>query len=109
MQDISLEQAISVLLEHTKKIEAVEEVPLLEALGRVLAEDAVATFDNPPFDRSPLDGYTFAAAGTKGGDEGGTGCLHGHRRGVCRGFLRGRSASGLGCAPDDGRGHPQGL
>ena len=40
MQDISLEQAISVLLEHTKKIEAVEEVPLLEALGRVLAEDA---------------------------------------------------------------------
>lgn len=66
MQDISLEQAISVLLEHTKKIEAVEEVPLLEAPGRVLAEDAVATFDNPPFDRSPLDGYTFAAAGTKG-------------------------------------------
>ncbi len=66
MQDISLEQAISVMLEHTKKIEAVEEVPLLEALGRVLAEDAVATFDNPPFDRSPLDGYTFAAAGTKG-------------------------------------------
>ena len=66
MQDISLEQAISVMLEHTKKIEAVEEVPLLEALGRVLAEDAVATFDNPPFDRSPLDGYIFAAAGTKG-------------------------------------------
>lgn len=32
MQDISLEQAISVLLERTKKIEAVEEVPLLEAL-----------------------------------------------------------------------------
>lgn len=66
MQDISLEQAISVLLEHTKKIEAVEEVPLLEALGRVLAEDAVATFDNPPFDRSPLDGYTFAAAARRG-------------------------------------------
>ena len=62
MQDISLEQAISVLLAHTKKIEAVEEVPLLEALGRILAEDAVATFDNPPFDRSPLDGYAFAAS-----------------------------------------------
>lgn len=66
MQDISLEQAISVLLERTKKIEAVEEVPLLEALGRIFAEDAVATFDNPPFDRSPLDGYAFAASGTKG-------------------------------------------
>lgn len=38
----------------------------MEALGRILAEDAVATFDNPPFDRSPLDGYAFAASGTKG-------------------------------------------
>ncbi|MFV0636860.1 molybdopterin molybdotransferase MoeA [Mitsuokella sp. WILCCON 0060] len=66
MQDISLEQAIEVLLEHTKKIERTEEVPILEALGRVLAEDAVASFDNPPFDRSPLDGYTFASGRTKG-------------------------------------------
>lgn len=66
MQDISLEQAIAVLLEHTKKIEDSEDVPLLEALGRVMAEDAVASFDNPPFDRSPLDGYAFAASGTKG-------------------------------------------
>ncbi|WP_432646552.1 molybdopterin molybdotransferase MoeA [Mitsuokella sp.] len=66
MQDISLEQAIEVLLEHTKKIERTEEVPILEALGRVLAEDAVASFDNPPFDRSPLDGYTFASDRTKG-------------------------------------------
>lgn len=66
MQDISLEQAIAVLLEHTKKVERTEEVPLLEALGRVLAEDAVASFDNPPFDRSPLDGYTFSSALTKG-------------------------------------------
>lgn len=66
IQDISLEQAISVLLEHAKQIEAVEEVPLIEALSRILAEDAVASFDNPPFDRSPLDGYAFAAAGTKG-------------------------------------------
>ena len=69
MQDISLEQAIEVLLDHTKKIEAVEEVPLLESLGRVIAEDAVASFDNPPFDRSPLDGYTFAASGTKGASQ----------------------------------------
>lgn len=46
-----------------------EEVPLLESLGRVIAEDAVASFDNPPFDRSPLDGYTFAASGTKGASQ----------------------------------------
>ena len=54
MQDISLEQAIEVLLDHTKKIEAVEEVPLLESLGRVIAEDAVASFDNPPTIRGLL-------------------------------------------------------
>ena len=41
---------------------------LLSALGRILAEDYVAAFDNPPFDRSPLDGYTFAAGSTAGSE-----------------------------------------
>ena len=62
MQDIELEQAVEVLLAHTAPVSETERVPLLEALGRVAAEDVRAGFDNPPFDRSPLDGYTFAAA-----------------------------------------------
>ena len=64
MQDIELEQAIEVLLAHTTPVTETERVPLLDALGRVAAEDVYAAFDNPPFDRSPLDGYTFAAAST---------------------------------------------
>ena len=64
MQDIELEQAIEVLLAHTTPVMETERVPLLDALGRVAAEDVYAAFDNPPFDRSPLDGYTFAAAST---------------------------------------------
>jgi len=64
MQDIELEQAIEVLLAHTQPVGETERVPLLDALGRVAAEDVCAGFDNPPFDRSPLDGYTFAAAST---------------------------------------------
>lgn len=64
MQDISLEKAVSVLLEKVSQVREVEEVSLMEALGRTLAEDYVAPFDNPPFDRSPLDGYTFAASYT---------------------------------------------
>ena len=64
MQDIELEQAVEVLLAHTAPVNETERVPLLEALGRVAAEDVRAGFDNPPFDRSPLDGYTFAAAST---------------------------------------------
>ena len=65
MQDIELEQAVEVLLAHTTPVVETERVPLLDAMGRVAAEDVCAGFDNPPFDRSPLDGYTFAAASTR--------------------------------------------
>ena len=66
MQNLSLEKAVDLLCAHCQRVTAVEEVPLLSALGRILAEDYVAAFDNPPFDRSPLDGYTFAAECTAG-------------------------------------------
>ena len=65
MQDIELEQAVEVLLAHTVPVAEMERVPLLDAVGRVAAEDIKAGVDNPPFDRSPLDGYTFAAASTR--------------------------------------------
>jgi molybdopterin molybdotransferase len=39
-----------------------ERVPLLAALGRVLAEDAVASTDLPPFDRSTMDGWAVRAS-----------------------------------------------
>lgn len=41
-------------------------IPILSALTRVLAVDITAPFDQPPFARSPLDGYTFNAAGSIG-------------------------------------------
>ena len=69
MQDIELEQAVAVLLAHTDPVSETERVSLLNALGRVAAEEIQAGFDNPPFDRSPLDGYTFAAASTAGASE----------------------------------------
>ena len=68
MQNLSLEKTVDFLQAHCQRVTAVEEVPLLSALGRILAEDYVAAFDNPPFDRSPLDGYTFAAEETAGYD-----------------------------------------
>ena len=40
----------------------VEEVPLADALGRVLADDVVAAIDVPSFDRSNYDGYAVRAA-----------------------------------------------
>ena len=39
----------------------VERVSLLDALGRVLARDEKATYDNPPHDNSAMDGYAVRA------------------------------------------------
>ena len=64
MEGIELEQAVELLLERANLPEETEEVALSEALGRTLAEDMRADFDNPPFDRSPLDGYAIIAADT---------------------------------------------
>ena len=76
MQDIELEQAIDLLLAHTVPVRETERVPLLDAVGRTAAEEVRAGFDNPPFDRSPLDGYTFAAASTRTAAAEHPVCLH---------------------------------
>jgi len=47
----------------------VEEVRVIDALGRVLAEDIYAPIDHPPFDRSEVDGYAVKAENTFGADE----------------------------------------
>ncbi|MDK2890301.1 MAG: molybdopterin molybdotransferase [Methanoculleus sp.] len=46
-----------------------EEVPLEDALQRVLARDVRADIDIPGFDRSTVDGYAVAAAETTGASE----------------------------------------
>ncbi len=38
-----------------------ETVPLAQAVGRVLASDAIATRDQPPFSASAMDGYAMRA------------------------------------------------
>jgi molybdenum cofactor synthesis domain-containing protein len=56
--------AVRVIDEKIKRISRVEEVPIAEAAGRVLAEDVVAGFNVPPFDRSSMDGYAVRARDT---------------------------------------------
>lgn len=46
-----------------------EEVPLTQALGRVLAYDVVAPLDVPGFDRSDVDGFAVRAEDTYGASE----------------------------------------
>ena len=43
-----------------------ESVTLGQAVGRVLAEDIVATVDVPGFDRSNVDGFALRASDTAG-------------------------------------------
>ncbi|MEZ0361905.1 MAG: gephyrin-like molybdotransferase Glp [Hydrogenobacter sp.] len=56
MSLLAYEEALSIILEHTKLIDA-ERVFLSQAIGRVLAEDILADTDKPPFDNSAMDGY----------------------------------------------------
>lgn len=63
---IKLEEAVSTIEKKSGKIEDIEEVSLEEALGRICAEDIYSPIFNPPFDKSPLDGYAIIAKDTKG-------------------------------------------
>jgi molybdopterin molybdotransferase len=45
---------------------AAEDVPVSDAVGRVVAEPATAVTDLPPFDSSAMDGYAVRAADTPG-------------------------------------------
>ncbi|MGC8875224.1 MAG: gephyrin-like molybdotransferase Glp [Chloroflexia bacterium] len=53
---ITVEEALEAVLARFHPLDA-EEVPLLQALDRVLAEDIVAGEDIPPFENSAMDGY----------------------------------------------------
>ena len=58
---LSVEEALARVLAAVHPLEA-ETVPILDALGRVLAEDVHADMDIPPLDNSAMDGYAVRAA-----------------------------------------------
>jgi len=62
---LSVEDAIERVLSVFHRLEP-ERVPLLESLGRVLAEDVRAGEDIPPHTNSSMDGYAVLAADTAG-------------------------------------------
>lgn len=54
---ISFEEAYERVMALSMKEIAVESVPLLDSVGRILAEDIASDMDMPPFDKSAMDGY----------------------------------------------------
>ena len=58
-QAMSAADVSAFLSQLVKPVQEVVELPLFEALGRVLADDVVSGFDVPPHDNSAMDGYAF--------------------------------------------------
>ena len=64
---ISLEEAVVQMTGPLSPL-GTEILPLERALSRTLAADVAAPLDQPPFDRSPLDGYALRSADLAGAD-----------------------------------------
>lgn len=60
---LSVEEALERVLAAFEPLPS-ERVPVLEALGRVLAEDVYADIDIPPLTNTAMDGYAVRAADT---------------------------------------------
>ena len=62
---LSVDEAREIILSRTREV-GHEEVPLAEALGRVLAADIESTVLHPPWDNSAMDGYAVHGSEVSG-------------------------------------------
>ncbi len=62
---ISVEEALDKLLSYVHVLPK-EEVPILDSLGQVLAEDVYSSINVPPLDNSAMDGYAVRSSDTLG-------------------------------------------
>jgi molybdopterin molybdotransferase len=62
---ISVDEALRKVLSKIKVLSPVE-LPILQSLGLVLAEDIISSENIPPFSNAAMDGYAVKAADTKG-------------------------------------------
>ena len=67
-QTLTVEQARDLLLDRVRRLEP-EDVPILQALGRVLAVDRTSDIDVSPFDNSAMDGFAVRAEDLVGAGE----------------------------------------
>ncbi|MCH2119526.1 MAG: hypothetical protein MK161_17730, partial [Pirellulales bacterium] len=58
---LSVEEASTAILQHAE-IRAATRRGIVEACGRVLAEDITSDVDSPPHDKAMVDGYALIAA-----------------------------------------------
>jgi len=65
---LSVDEALAQLMAGAVPVSGIEEVPALEATGRVLARAQRSTMDVPPMDNSAMDGYAVRLADLRGND-----------------------------------------
>lgn len=56
---IPVEEALATLLSQARQKNSHELIPLIDALGRIIAEDQKAATSQPPMDNSAMDGYAI--------------------------------------------------
>jgi molybdopterin molybdotransferase len=62
---LSVDEALETLLGGARPVAEIEQVPTMEAAGRVLARSQTSTMDVPPMDNSAMDGYAVRLADLK--------------------------------------------
>lgn len=63
-----IEEALAIVTARVPAVEGTEQVPLIEADGRVLTGPLLAPIDLPSFDNSAVDGYAVAHADLRPGE-----------------------------------------
>ncbi len=58
---ISVSEVQKRIIHDTQAVNGTEQINLRQALGRVLGNDIIATFNTPPCDNSGMDGYAFSS------------------------------------------------
>ena len=68
LTNISMKRAGEILLNEDIKPE-ITDMPILDSLDHILAEDIESDINMPPFDRTPLDGYALRSEDTINANE----------------------------------------
>ncbi|MDP5217485.1 molybdopterin-binding protein [Ruegeria sp. 2205SS24-7] len=55
-----VDDALALLRDRLRAVTSIEEIPVMDAMGRVLAEDCIALRSNPPQANTAVDGYGFS-------------------------------------------------
>jgi molybdopterin molybdotransferase len=63
---VSVDEALSQLMSGATPVKEVEDLPTMQATGRILARAQRSTMDVPPMDNSAMDGYAVRSADLRG-------------------------------------------